>query len=98
MSVNWEKTHDSNLCQSLDPELMARLTIERGFFELFTVEPLEVVYPPPGALSQQVSPQPDTCVYFTFILPNALKGSMCVVFGEEDANGGGNLKRGARGH
>lgn len=40
--------------QAHDPTLLHRITIERGEFELYEMEPLEVVVPPPGAESQEV--------------------------------------------
>ena len=39
-------------CESLDPELLHRLTLERGFFELHVMPPLEVIAPEPNATNQ----------------------------------------------
>jgi len=39
-------------CESLDPELLHRLTLERGFFELHVMPPLEVIAPEPNAVNQ----------------------------------------------
>jgi len=41
-------------CQSMDPMLEKRLSIERGFFELYHMEDLEIVIPPKESESQEV--------------------------------------------
>ena len=39
------------------------MTIERGYFEVYKLEPLEIVVPPPTAVDQQVSCKPLNAVY-----------------------------------
>ncbi len=78
--------------QALDLQLNHRLTIERGFFELYQMEPLEVIVPPSEAASQEVM---CVCVGGTLVAPFLcvtrcavqfrLTGALRLVFREIDA-------------